>query len=316
MKGAIVCDPKVMVALAIGYAGVGMTHESRVLGTAVYRKEWIDRYISVLMLETEGPLHVFNLSRGRFSPDELLPWASIVYRRLEAFASVGIIQPPVYHSGDEWVTPLEGLKLRMQELEWPYAVVTSDSMSDVVEVREGYMSYTVRDCLATSGKTDTELAAFARATFTQQTLLEALDQVQAQFVAKAHELGVDQPKVDRDVIERWASSLTDPSTCACLFNVLYGDGHPAFQPEFLEPLNTLQPSTNPGQNNRTVAIIKPDAAYDDGLGIQLANNETHFVVSFGLRALGDLLLAGVAAVFAEENNLSPVGPQAVNVVLH
>lgn len=294
MRAVIVCDYDVMISMLIGNISATGPDASRVVGTSTYCKEWIDRYIAKLFLETTEPIHVFNAYHGS-QFEAPCDWAREVISRLNAFSSAGIIPAPIIHDGSAWITPLRGFQRRMLDFHWGEIVVARDHGSDVVLVEDG-SNYKLESCTPSSGDTDRVCAH--KLTSGSDQLETALLQVASAFEAQALGLDLPQPEIDRDILCGWAGSHIDPATCVCLLKTMFNE-HPAFSDDLLSPLTDCQ---NENENAALrVTIIRRDCRFDNGIGVDAAGGEGFYIVSYGLGGLGDMLVAGVEHYLASQD---------------
>lgn len=299
MRAAIVCDCDVMVCMLIGNISAAGPDASRVVGTANYCREWIDRYIAKLFLETTEPIHVFNAYRNSTN-EQPCEWAREVVNRMNSFNRAGIIPAPVFHCGNEWITPFEGLRQRICDFNWGQNVAVRDRGSEVTLVKDNN-NYVVDLCDDAIQETD---EVYAARFYNDPSQLEAVfSQIMTTFETQAVNLAVPVPSTDTRLIQGWIRTRTQPSTCRCLFKAIHSD-HPAFSDDLLSPLDVLVQDNQEDNLLPNVTIIRRDSSYDNGIGIDATSGDGFYIVSYGVGALGDMLLVAV------EQNL------ASNCIMH
>ena len=306
MQGVIVCFGGEFVVMQVG--SVRLTHQERsyVVGTAKYYEKFIDRYIARLLLETSGPIHVFNAYIDDHSTT-LAPWAAPVVERLLAFRSIGVIDQPVFHGRSEWITAIPGLRQALDTFEWPERVLVRDEASILTLVQNPEGEHVLHNIAQDNNCTDA--AAVRQLTQNTSELRSALKSTFEAIAKSAESLGVPRPySADVDVdamIQNWCEENTDPITCATCINLMC-DESAAFNPDHLNPLHQLASRLEEGDTN-LVALVKRDYA-DSGMGISMdreGSDNGFYIISYGVNDLGQLLVPGVEAILASSAE-SPV----------
>jgi hypothetical protein len=314
MRGVLVCHPEELVVLAIGTVGMTGRQGSRVLGSCGYQREWIDRYIARVFLEATGPIHVFNsfIGDGKGEP---CPWARDVLARSQAFEQAYIIPPCVYHGKQEWITPFEGLRTSMSldNFAWPKAVAVRDEGVDATLRRdEGKYSVSSLEYASTNDDTATVRNIDGRSSAFLQQLICVHDQLQH----NAERLQVTPPMIEISMLERWAESNTDPTTCAACLSAIYGD-HPAFSRDCMSALLSAAPDETAVAATETPmhAVIRADTSTDSGVGVEIATCGDYYIVSYCRADLPSLLLPGVEIALASRSEYHREATAAENVVV-
>ena len=305
MQGSIVCFGSEFVVMQIG--SIRLTHQEKsyVVGTAKYYEKFIDRYIARLLLETSGPIHVFNA----YIDDHLTtsaPWAGPLIERLLAFRSIGVIEPPVFHNRSEWITTIPGLRLALDNFEWPERILVRDGASILTLVQSPRGEYELHNIVQDNHCTDA--AAIQQLLQDTSELRSALKSTFEAIEKSAASLGIPRPygdDVDVDsMIQRWCEQNTEPVTCATCISLMC-DESGAFSPDHLIPLHQLSSRIEAGQDGMT-AIVKRDYA-DAGMGISIdreGSKNGFYIISYGVNDLGELLVPGVEAILSSAE--SPV----------
>ena len=306
MQGVIVCFGGEFVVMQVG--SVRLTHQERsyVVGTAKYYDRFIDRYIARLLLETSGPIHVFNAYIDDHSTN-LAPWAAALVERVLAFRSIGIIEQPVFHGRSEWITVVPGLRRALDTFEWPERVIARDGESILTLVQNPEGEHVLHNI--TQDNNCTDAAAVRQLTQDTSELSSALKSTFEAITKSSESLGVPRPySADVDVdamIQRWCEENTDPITCATCISLMC-DESAAFNPDHLNPLHQLA-SRLEEESGCLVALVKRDYA-DTGMGISMdreGSNNGFYIISYGVNDLGQLLVPGVESILASSAG-SPV----------
>lgn len=299
MQGAIVCFGGEFVVVQVG--SVRLTHQEKsyVVGTAKYYKKFIDRYIARMLLETEGPIHVFNAYIDDNCTTQA-PWAGPLIERLLAFRSIDVIEPPTFHSRSDWITTIPGLRVALDTFEWPERVLVRDGASILTLVQNPEGEHVLHNISQDNNCTDA--SAIKQLTQDTSELSSALKSTFEAIEKSAQSLGVPRPYgvgIDVDaMIRSWCDQNTEPITCATCI-ALMCDESAAFNPEHLNPLHQLA-SRLEERTSGLVAIVKRDYA-DTGMGISIdreGSDNGFYIISYGVNDLGQLLVPGVEAVLA------------------
>ena len=280
---------------------IRLTHKEKsyVVGTAKYYKKFIDRYIARMLLETEGPIHVFNAYMDDHCTTPA-PWAGPLIERLMAFRSIDVIEPPTFHGRSEWITAIPGLRLALDTFEWPERVLVRDGASILTLVQNPEGEHVLHNIAQDNNCTDA--AAIKQLAQDTSELSSALKSTFEAIEKSAQSLEVPRPYgVDVDVdamIRSWCEQNTEPITCSTCI-ALMCDESAAFNPDHLNPLHQLASRLEEGSSGM-VAIVKRDYA-DTGMGISMDREGSvngFYVISYGVNDLGKLLVPGVEAVLA------------------
>jgi hypothetical protein len=299
MQGVIVCFGGEFVVIQVGSLRLTYQEKSYVVGTAKYYEKVIDRYIARMLLETEGPIHVFNAYMDDTCTTPA-PWAGPLIERLLAFRSIDVIEPPTFHNRSDWITAIPGLRLALDTFDWPERVLVRDGASIITLVQNPEGEHLLHNITHDNNYTDA--AAIKQLTQDTSELSNTLKSTFEAIDKSAQSLGVPRPYgVDVDVdtmIQSWCEQNTEPITCATCI-ALMCDESAAFNPDNLNPLYKLA-SRLEERASKMVAIVKRDYA-DTGVGISMdreASDNGFYIISYGVNDLGQLLVPGVEAVLA------------------
>ena len=300
MQGVIVClfDRMVVCVLALAPAFGSRSH---ILGTAAYRKDIIDMYISRLFLATDGvsQIHVFNAYHDD-TQSALCRWTLPLFERLNAFSAANIILPPKFHGQSEWITTIPGLVRRLEHFEWPATVAVRDGGSDVLLSKtitdDDISTYTINTISPANNTSDHELTH--PRTEERAILRTALDSVYNRINNTATTLGIPMPSdLTPKLLDMWCEQRVDPFTCATCIHVIC-DECPAFNEEQLAPLVELTPPSDAAQYE-LAAVVRLDAGSDRGIGITIDSPDPGvFVIAYGGTEVGDLLLPAIEQALA------------------
>lgn len=284
----------------IQVGSIRMTHheKSYVVGTAKYYKDFIDRYIARLLLETEGPIHIFNAYKDDHCTTPS-PWADLLVKRLLTFSSIGFIEP-VFHGRRDWITAIPGLRLALGTFEWPDRVLVRDGASILTLAQNPDGEHTLHNIAQDNNCTDA--AAVKQLIQDTSELRSALKSTFEAIEKSAQSLGVPRPYgVDVDVdsmIQRWCDQNTEPNTCATCISLMC-DESAAFNPDHLNPLHQLS-SRNEKGGEEKIAIVKRDYTNTKmGISIDREGSDNGFyIISYGVNELGQLLVPSIEATLA------------------
>ena len=285
--------------VVVQVGSIRLTHKEKsyVVGTAKYYKKFIDRYIARMLLETEGPIHVFNAYMDDHCTTQA-PWAGPLIERLLAFRSINVIEPPTFHSRSDWITAIPGLRVALDTFEWPERVLVRDGASILTLVQNPEGEHVLHNIAQDNNCTDA--SAIKQLAQDTSELSSALKSTFEAIEKSSQSLGVPRPySVDVDaMIQSWCEQNTEPITCATCI-ALMCDESAAFNPDHLNPLHQLASRLEEGSSGM-VAIVKRDYA-DTGMGISMDREGSvngFYVISYGVNDLGKLLVPGVEAVLA------------------
>lgn len=297
MQGAIVCLGGEFVVIQMGSLRLTHHETSYVVGTAKYYKKIIDQYIARLILETTGPLHIFNA----YIDDHLTTpasWVKPLFERLTAFQNIDAIEAPVFHNRNEWITAVPGLQLTLTTHDLPERVLVRDGTSILTLVRNPTGIHELHNIIQDNNCTD----AVVIQQLLQDTseLRSALKSTFAAIEKSAQSLAVANP-YDVDVasmIDRWCVQNTDPLTCATCISLMC-DESAAFNSDHLNPLRVLASQNDEG-SAKIIAVVKRDHG-NSGMGIRIDQEgikNGFYIISYGVNDIGQLIIPGVEAIIA------------------